>query len=371
MLLNNKRILIIKPSSLGDIVHTLPLAHAVKRCFSESFIGWIVQRSFAPLLQADDSIDTVYPIHIPSTSDPQAGRWAWFNALRATVSTLHNLGGEFRQQPYNLILDLHASFRSGLLGRSNPGGQRAGFSEAKELNSFFQDHLIHIPETTEHAQEKNLLFCDYLGINATEEDFHLCTEEKDRRAMRQFLQSRLRSATHSGPLIYANPAARWQSKFWPIEHWAALTDKLHEQGRPVVFGGSLQDTEYITSIVRLMRTEPIIAAGHLTLPQSSALIQQASLYIGLDSGPMHIAALTGTPVLALFGPTHPSRVGPYTPAGSRQRHRIVRAEELDCLECRKRSCSHRSCMRKISPERVYNAATSLLKARRNSGRERK
>ncbi|MCI5133227.1 MAG: glycosyltransferase family 9 protein, partial [Candidatus Electrothrix sp. EH2] len=62
MLLNNKRILIIKPSSLGDIVHTLPLAHAVKRCFPHSSIGWIVQRSFAPLLEADDSIDTVYPI---------------------------------------------------------------------------------------------------------------------------------------------------------------------------------------------------------------------------------------------------------------------------------------------------------------------
>jgi len=77
---------------------------------------------------------------------------------------------------------------------------------------------------------------------------------------------------------------------------------------------------------------------------------------------MHIAALAGTPVVALFGPTHPSRVGPYAPKGSRQRHRILRAEGLDCLECRKRSCSHRSCMRNISPERVYEAGISLLNA---------
>ena len=368
-MLNNKRILIIKPSSLGDIVHTLPLAHAVKRCFPKSFIGWIVQQSFASLLQADNSIDAVYPIRIPSTSDPQAGRCAWFNALRATLNTLHSLRRQFRQQPYDLLLDLHASFRSGLLGRSNPGGQRAGFSTAKELNTLFQNHLIHIPETTVHAQEKNLLFCDYLGIRTADKDFHLRTGTKDRRAVRQFLLSQ--DITETSPLIYANPAARWQTKFWPKEHWAALSDTLHENGITVIFGGSPHDRKYLAAIAQLMQTEPIIAAGDLTLPQSAALIQQSSLYIGLDSGPMHIAALAGTPVVALFGPTHPSRVGPYTRPGSRRQHRIVRAEELDCLECRKRSCPHRSCMRKISPERVYETATSLLQVHRNSGRERK
>ncbi|MCI5167225.1 MAG: glycosyltransferase family 9 protein [Candidatus Electrothrix sp. GM3_4] len=369
-LLSNKRILIIKPSSLGDIVHTLPVAHAIKRCFPDCTIGWIVQQAFAPLLQTDDSIDTVYPIQIPSTSDPQAGRWAWLKAFKETVSTLQNLHGQFQQKPYDLILDLHASFRSGLLGRTSPDGQRVGFSQAKELNTFFQKHLIDIPETIEHAQDKNLLFCTYLGIKATNEDFHLCTGEEDRQAVRQFLQPFLQSYTTAetdkpSPLIYANPAARWQTKFWPIEHWAALADKLHQQGIPVVFGGSPQDAKYITSIARLMKTDPIIAAGRLTLPQSAALIQHASLYIGLDSGPMHIAALARTPVVALFGPTHPNRVGPYSPYSSynseRNEHRIVRAEELDCLECRKRSCSHLSCMRKISPEMVHKAATSLLR----------
>ncbi|MCI5126641.1 MAG: glycosyltransferase family 9 protein [Candidatus Electrothrix sp. AR5] len=360
--LSNKRILIIKPSSLGDIIHTLPVAHAIKRCFPNCFIGWIAQQSFAPLLQEDDSIDAVYPIQIPSTSDPQAGRWALPKALKATISTLQQLHREFQQKPYDLILDLHASFRSGLLGRTNPGGRRVGFSRAKELNTFFQDHLIKLPAATEHAQDKNLLFCTYLGIKAADEDFHLSTSEEERQALQQFLHSyRL---TDTSPLIYANPAARWQTKFWPIEHWATLTDKLQKQSLPVVFGGSPQVTEYITSIAQLMKTDPIIAAGRLTLPQSAALIQHASLYIGLDSGPMHIAALARTPVVALFGPTHPNKVGPYN-LMSREgsEHRIVRAEELECLECRKRSCSHLSCMQKISPEMVYEAAISLLRLR--------
>lgn len=145
MLLNSKRILIIKPSSLGDIVHTLPVAHAIKRCFPNCFIGWIVQHAFAPLLQADNGIDAVYPIQIPSTSDPQAGRWAWLKAFKATVGTLHKVHREFQQKPYDLILDLHASFRNGLLGRTNPGGRRVGFSQAKELNPFFKSTSLISP----------------------------------------------------------------------------------------------------------------------------------------------------------------------------------------------------------------------------------
>jgi lipopolysaccharide heptosyltransferase I len=361
MLLNNKRILIIKPSSLGDIVHTLPIPHAIKRCFPDCSIGWIVQHSFAPLLEADTSIDTVYPIHIPSTSDPQAGQWAWFKAFQATISSAQKLRKQFQQIPYDLILDLHASFRSGLLGRTNPGGQRVGFSEAKELNTFFQNHLIKIPATTQHAQDKNLLFCEYLGIQVKDEDFHLCTDADHRQAVQKFLHSHqidTNNATPSCPIVYANPVARWQSKFWPVEHWAALTDKLHKKGIFVIFGGSPQDREYIASIAGHMKADPIIAAGQLTLPQSAALIQHSSLYIGLDSGPMHIAALARIPVVALFGPTHPDKVGPYSL--KKNKHRILRAEELGCLECRKRNCPLCSCMRKISPERVYETATSLL-----------
>ncbi|MCI5227713.1 MAG: glycosyltransferase family 9 protein [Candidatus Electrothrix sp. AX2] len=373
MQLNNKRVLLIKPSSLGDIVHTLPIAHAIKRCFPDCSLGWIVQRSFAPLLEADESVDTVYPIHIPSTSDPQAGQWAWLKALQATISTVQEVRRQFQEKPYDLILDLHASFRSGLLGQTNPGGRRVGFSQAKELNTFFQEHLINTPKTIEHAQDKNLLFCSYLGIKGADQDFHLCTGEEDRQTVQQFLQSHQRDVltaltdqTHS-PVVYANPAARWQSKFWPVAYWAALADKLQNRGIRLIFGGSQQDSEYINSIVRLMKTAPIIAAGRLTLPQSAALIQYASLYIGLDSGPMHIAALARTPVVALFGPTHPDKVGPYNLPGKNE-HRIIQAKELDCLECRKRNCSHRSCMRKISPEVVYETAISLLDTLRTTRR---
>jgi len=349
----NKRFLIIKPSSLGDIVHTLPVVHALKRCFPTCFIGWIVQAAYADLLRQDGAIDAVYSVSIASTSDPQAARFAYMRAFRQTMASLRQLRRTFVQEPYDLIFDLHASFRSGLLGRANPGGVRIGFEDARELNTFFQNRLVKVPDHVEHALEKNLLFSRFLGCAVLPEDFYMSSSAADKAAVRSFLDGY--TITDSTVIIYANPAARWQTKFWPAAYWAELADRFARQNRILVFGGSRQDKEYIDTIVSRMTTPAVIAAGHFSLTETAALLKRSSLYVGLDSGPMHMAALCGTPVVALFGPTHPARVGPYGVDC-----RIVRAEGLDCLECRKRVCSHLRCMHGISVDMVHEAAMSLL-----------
>ena len=346
------RILIVKPSSLGDIVHTLPMVHALKRCFPGCRTGWIVQDAFSGLLERDSAIDTVYPVHISSTSDPHAGRFVYLQALQETFSSLGRLRSRFKAHPYDLVLDLHASFRSGLLGRTNPGGTRIGFKDARELNTLFQNRLIPVPDAVQHALDRNLLFCDHLNCRAEDEDFYMCCSPEDKNVVHAFL--RQQGIGEKQSVIYANPAARWQTKFWPKEKWAECADHLYSRDRVMVFGGSSMDLPYIESICRLMRTKPVNAAGRFSLPESVALIKRSSLYVGLDSGPMHMAALCGVPVVALFGPTHPARVGPYGVA-----HKIVRAENLDCLECRQRSCDHLSCMKGISVQMVYDAAIAL------------
>lgn len=351
-------ILIVKPSSLGDIVHTLPLAHALKRCFSGCRLGWVVQEVFAGLLECDPAVDRVYPIHISSTSDPHSGRYAYLHALRDTLATLKQLRQALTAEPYDLVLDLHASFRSGLLGRTNPGGLRMGFKDARELNTLFQHQLVTVPADVEHALDKNLLFAQQLQCTVADEDFFICCSPTDDQTVDNFLHEQ---KVEKHPVIYANPAARWQTKFWAAEHWAALADRFSRQGKVMVFGGSGQDTEYISSITDLMHSRPVVAAGRFSLAESVALLHKSCLYVGLDSGPMHMAALASVPVVALFGPTHPIRVGPYKVA-----HRIVRQENLDCLECRKRTCDHLSCMRGITVEMVFDAAVSLLTTTGNS-----
>ena len=361
MNLEGKRILIIKQSSLGDIVHTLPLVHALKRCYPACQIGWIVEKGLSALVANDPAVDTVYPIHIPSTSEPGAGRFVYGRALAATWRTLRNLRSAFRAHPYDIVLDLHASFRSGLLGLTNPGGLRFGFADAKELNPLFQHHLVKNETGVEHALDKNLLFCAPLACPPDPADLYLCASEEDHKQMQAFL-------AHEGlgkedRLVYVNATARWQSKFWLSSRWAELCCQLQASKVQPIFGGSREDLPYIEEITRSMPQHAIVAAGRLSLTESVALMQRAAAYVGLDTGPMHMAALCGTPVVALFGPTHPERVGPYG-AG----HTIIQAEEVACLCCRKRQCATPRCMEGISVAAVYERVMAYVQ--QNSVRQR-
>ena len=352
--LNEKRVLIIKQSSLGDVIHTLPLVHALKRRYPGVFIGWVVEQGFAALVDQDDAVNVVYPIHIPSTSDPQAGRWAYWQAFAATLATLSRLRRQFRVQPYDVILDLHASFRSGLLGLTNPGGIRVGFADAREGNTWFQHRLVDNIAGHEHAIARNLLFCRLFECEADAEDFYLRSSPEDQARVDRFLGEA--GLAPDDQIIYVNPTARWQSKFWLAPRWSELCDQLLAAGVHPVFGGSGSDVPYISEITGAMTGKAVVAAGRLSLTESVALMKRAVVYVGLDTGPMHIAAMVGTPVVALFGPTHPERVGPYGVENA-----VIQAENLECLCCRKRVCDHHSCMQGIAVATVFDRVMALMK----------
>jgi heptosyltransferase I len=314
-----------------------------------------VQRGFSALLEPDSAIDEIIPIFIPSTSDPNARRGAIQSAAQATWKTLKDLRARFRAQPYDLVLDLHASFRSGLLALTNPGGRRIGFADAKELNTWFQhDHLT--PEADKpHAVDKNLLFASFLGCPPELEDFRIAVSPSAREKVTGFLAE---SGVRSGQkIVYANPAARWETKFWTIPAWAEFAELVIERlDVAIVFGGSPEDSSYIHAIVERMNRIPVISAGRLNLSESVALLDASDVYVGVDSGPMHIAAFIGIPVVALFGPTDPEKVGPYTKRGL-----VIRRTDLDCLACRKRSCKNRTCLEGISAETVFKETAKALR----------
>jgi heptosyltransferase-1 len=354
MILDRSRILIVKPSSLGDVVHTLPVVHALKRHRPSCYIGWIVQKSLAAILEGDSAIDEIIPISIPSTSDPLAARGALARAAVATLRTLNQLHRRFRNNRFDLVLDLHASFRSGLMGTANPKGARIGFSDAKELNTLFQHRTISPDPGKPHAVDRNLLFAHYLGCPPVPKDFRVVTSPEARERVQSFLEAE--GVTSTERLIYANPAARWNTKLWTVQAWSQLGDLFAvETGATVVFAGSPADRPYILSVTRRMKSRAVIAAGKLGLAEAVALLEASRVYVGVDSGPMHIAAFTGTPVVALFGPTDPAKVGPYGPG-----HRVIRVEGLDCLACRKRSCANRRCMEEISPEQALRETADVM-----------
>lgn len=355
---NDKRILFLKQSSLGDVIHALPLAHALKRCAPTCHLGWVIEQGLAPLLYRDTSVDSVHPIHIPSTSSPNA-RWsAYPQASAAMMHTCQRLRAVFHHAPYDYVLDLHASFRSGLFALMNPGGQRIGFADARELNPLFQHRLVRVPHKIQHAVEKNILLSQKIGSPIRDEDFFLATNSEDAQEAEQFLR---RSAVMGAMrFVYVNPCARWQSKFWLAERWSALCDRLMQNGIAIIFGGSPDERGYIKRIVARMKYPGVIAAGELPLTGAVALMKRASVYVGLDTGPMHMAAMAGTPVVALFGPTHPERVGPYNVTS-----RVVQAKNMDCLCCRKRECNELHCMEGITVDAVYDDVMQLLSMSQN------
>jgi heptosyltransferase I len=355
MNLSGKRILIVKPSSLGDVVHTLPLAHAIKRCYPTCHIGWIVQKGFVAMLESDPAVDEIIPVFIPSTSDPKAPRGAFLAAAKATWQVIRRLRKRFLDAPHDIVLDLHASFRSGLMVRTNPGGLRIGFADAKELNTWFQHELIVPRSDLTHAVDKNLAFAERLGCQVMPVDFRVHTSPAARTRVRKFLDQE--GVDESQRLVYANPAARWETKFWTVEAWAELADRLTEgAGAAVVFAGGSGDEPYIRRIAARAKADSVlVAAAKLNLAESTALIEASDVYVGVDSGPMHIAAFLETPVIALFGPTDPAKVGPYGPG-----HRVIRRGGLDCLACRKRSCANRLCLEGLSAETVYQETVKLM-----------
>lgn len=352
--LNHKRILVIKPSSLGDVIHALPLIHALKRRFPSSHVGWVLQRNLRSLLEADQHIDEIIPIEIPSTSEPSARIGTYFDAFIATIGSMRSLRKKFRDDPYDVILDLHASLRSGLISIMNPRGFRIGFANAKELNTFFQSRLVHDSPDKPHAVDKILGFADFLELTVDSADFELFIGASAINEARLFMDESGIDGVER--IVYANPATRWATKFWNKRAWAELADRLiNELNAKVIFGGGPSEIDYVFEIVALMKQEPVIAAGRLTPIGAAALIKASDIYVGVDSGPMHIAAFVGTPVIAIFGPTDPEKVGPYGPGNV-----VVRVENLSCLGCRKSVCSDRRCLDQISADRMFEEVQKLM-----------
>jgi heptosyltransferase I len=350
--LQDKRILIIKPSSLGDIIHTLPLVHALKRCAPGCSIGWVVQDAFAAILKTTRRWTGCF--RSPYLQPATPGRDVCVLAGRAgNRRHPEPFAKTFRRLPYDLVLDLHASFRSGLIGLANPGGMRIGFADARELNPMFQHHRLSCAADAcpRPGQESAVLHPP--GLSSGERGFFSQQRGTGRQKVDGFLASR---GVHADDkIVYIQPAARWATKFWLKKDGPSLPTVCWGAGNPGGVRRRPGDRACIGSIVDSMAGKPVVAAGELNLAETASLLKRSAVYIGLDSGPMHMAAMAGVPVVALFGPTHPERVGPYG-----VERFIAQAPGLSCLGCRKRQCGHMACMKGISVDMVYEAALRLL-----------
>ncbi len=344
-----QRILLIKPSSLGDIIHALPVLHGLRTRFPNATIDWLVAKSFAPVLEGNPGINNLLLFDRKRFS--KVGRS--FRVMREFIHYVRDL----RARRYELVIDLQGLFRSGFLARASGAAVRIGFSDAREWAPMFYSHKIRAQQCDMHAVDRNFLVAEPLGFAEEPIRFPMGVSDGDRAAILELLQEQ--SLQGGQAFIAILPGARWDTKIWPAERYAALIDSLSENDMaPCVLLGAPDEVDRCTEVASLCRMKPINIAGRTSIPQLSAAIDLAGVVVCHDSAPLHIAAALGKPLVCIVGPTNPTRTGPYG------RPDDVVQLNLDCAPCylrRVSQCPHdHRCMTELPVESVIAAVRKAM-----------
>lgn len=345
------RIAIVKLSSIGDIVHTLPALHTLRLNYPKAYIAWIVDDRFEELLQGHPELDEVIAVPLR--------RWRKdffrYGLYPAALLEIFWFGQDLRRRLFDLALDFQGLIKSGLVTKMTGASTRVGFAftRCKEsLNYFFTDEHALPEEEDRHVVEKNLSLLKVLGIESSEVRFPLAVDEAHKDYAQKFWAS---LNTGGGqPWVAFNPGAGWPTKRWPVQYWAALGDlMMAEDFCRVLLCWGPGEKHLVETISQLMLHKPVIlpATG---LKQFLAVLERVNLFISGDTGPLHLAAAAGKKVLGIYGPSDPWRNGPYG-----EGHRIITAG-MDCQPCWQRACDSLFCMDKIAPEEVLAVVKDML-----------
>ncbi len=332
------RILLIKPSSLGDIVHTLPTVALLRVAFPQAHLAWLVKREWAGLVERVEGVDRVWPV------DPGFAGWlAHVPALRA--------------ERFDLVVDLQGLLRSGLMAWLSGCSTRIGFANGREGSPLLYSQRVAVPTPDMHAVDRYRLVAAALGASAGRTpEFRFRSLPGDEEQVHALL--RRHGLSPSTPWIAMNVSARWPTKRWPPEYFAQTADRLQQDGAgPVVLCGGPGDRVDAETVKQSMRTQPVDVTGETPVGLLPTLLKCAAVLVTNDSGPMHVAAAVGTPVVSVFGPTSPVRTGPYGTG------HVVLTHNVPCRPCYSRECQNVTrleCLTGLSPDRVIEAVRERL-----------
>jgi len=340
------KILLVKPSSLGDVVHAFPVAALLRRSYGKAKISWLVNDALKDVAEASPYVDEV----IPFDREQLRGLGTLLNGL-----AFGGLLARIRDEHYDIVVDLQGLFRSAFISRASGAPVRLGFAGGRELSHTFYNLRVHLPKRPMHAVDRYLRAVRALGIRPGRPDFSMRIDAETRSLVLKLLgEFPFRS---DGPIIVVSPFTRWKSKNWPLSHFAQVARRAYAEfrARLVLVAASREDAERLAALVDV----PMLnLAGATSLRELIAVISEADLFLTGDSGPMHIADALGVPLVAIFGPTDPERTGPYF-----QRDGVVRAN-VACGPCFSRRCKKDKpeCQYAVSPERVFDVLARKLRS---------
>ena len=331
------KLLILKPSSLGDVIHALPVLRLIKRQRPHWQVHWWIAQSLAPLLQNDPDLAAVHPF--------QRRGWGTPIGLARGVQQL----GQLHRERFDVILDLQGLARSAAFSWIARAGLTIGLHQHREGAAAAYDVAVERPNPNTHAVDWCRAVLPHLGLE-NNDDF----EWMPRR------ENPLPEDCKPGQRWIAMcPGARWDNKRWPMESFETLTRQLlMEQGdlRVVVLGG--KEDAALGARLGAVGARCLDKTGQTTLPEMVEWIRASEAMVTNDTGPMHVAAALGKPVVALFGPTDPRRTGPYHARGS-----VLQTTAMECVPCLSRNCTatrERDCLRTITVTEVAEAVRKVL-----------
>jgi lipopolysaccharide heptosyltransferase I len=341
------KILILKPSSLGDVVHALPVLRLLKLHLPDSEIFWWLESSLVPLLADDPDLAGIFSFHRQDWSSPL--NWPH---LATSVRAM-------RHEHFDWAIDLQGLARSGLFSWLANAGVSIGLDNdregAREGARLYYDVLTPRSPPRTHAVDRYLAVLPQLRV-PVHQNFQWLPE-------RPLIASIVREKWRPGDSrwIALLPGARWDDKRWPVENFVELVKLLTPLAPDFKFAilGGNSDRALGRQIAAAHPTRCLDLTGQTSLPEMIEWLRASELVITNDTGPMHIAAALRKPIIALFGPTEPDSTGPYG-----QRQNVLQTRSLPCVPCQKSTCSYReplACLYAVTPEMVCEKALSRLR----------
>jgi heptosyltransferase I len=296
-----KNILLIKPSSLGDIVMTLPALSALRRSFPHARIAWLVRPAFAPLIEGHPHLDEILYF------DRNKLAKAWYCPF--AMKALGSLIGELRRRRFDAVLDLQGLLRSASLAWASGCKHRFGPVWGREFAHHLYTTIVPRHADWVHVIDYYMKIIEAMGGSDLRVEFVLPEKPAAVAAVDTLLAQHNLTRERYAILI---PGSAQLSKCWPPERFAALADRLSsEHGLSIVATGSAPESTMVEQIQSHARCPIVNLAGRTSLPELVEVLRSARIVVSNDTGPGHIAAALGKPLVMMFSWSNPLRVGPY------------------------------------------------------------
>ncbi|HEY3856509.1 MAG TPA: lipopolysaccharide heptosyltransferase II [Verrucomicrobiae bacterium] len=341
------KILILKPSSLGDVIHALPVLRLLKCHWPKSDIYWWLDDGLIPLLEKDPDLAGIFPFH----------RRRWFVPIRwpEILSSVVAM----RNQQFDLAIDLQGLARSGMFAWLANAKLTVGLDNIREGSREgargFYDLTPPRAAANSHAVDRYLAVLPLLNVPVHWNFDWL----PPRSAAVQSMNDKWAPGRQGARWIVLIPGARWDNKRWPVGNFVDLAKRLQEiPALRLVVLGSKSERGLGEKISATVPDFCLNLAGETSLDEMIEWIRQSRLVITNDTGPMHVAAAVGRPIISIFGPTEPSNTGPYG-----QLQNVMQTRRLPCVPCLKGSCAYwdkLACLHAITPAAVFEKAREAL-----------